>query len=65
MITRRGCCTSPISSFDSMQHQQKFASNIAVESEFFMHFSIRREMFNSPFFTSSHSSALCELSIQR
>ncbi len=33
-----------------MQLQQKFASNIAVESEFFVHFFIRREMCNSPFF---------------
>ena len=32
-----------------MQLQQKFASNIAVESEFFVHFFIRREMCNSPF----------------
>ena len=32
-----------------MQLQQKFASNIAVESEFLVHFFIRREMCNSPF----------------
>ncbi len=31
-----------------MQLQQKFAFNIAVESEFFVHFFIRREMCNSP-----------------